>query len=194
MPRTKIMADVAVLKLIVEVIIEKGATTFSLQDLSKKTGLSPATLLQRFGSKKNILHRAIELANEDLKQKLNNSASDSKSIIQQIINIYLDLSLSFSKPADIANGLDILKLDILEKKLNDLTRNYYKIRRNKIYTLIKLAQKQQEILINHGAKEIAWNLECLWQGSIMLWALTGSGELKKWLKSRFTSYLNLLKS
>lgn len=188
MPRKKKVEDSTILKIILEVIIKKGATTFSLEDLSKKTGLAPATLLQRFGSKKNILHKAIELSNQDLKVSFANKAIN-QSPLQEIIDIYLNLSIPFSSPIDIANGLDILKLDITEKKLNELTRKHFEIRRNKIKSLIVLAQENGEISSKEDSIHIAWNLECLWQGSIMLWALIGKGKLRLWLKERFFTYL-----
>lgn len=189
MPRKKKLDDAIILKMILEVIIKEGATTFSLEDLSKKTGLSPATLLQRFGSKKNILHKAIELSNQDLKKNLENKISIHKSPIQEIINIYLELSGPFSNPVDVANGLDILKLDITQKNLNQLTRKYFEIRRNKIKSLLTLAQKKGEIPGDHDVTQITWNLECLWQGSVMLWALIGKGKLQQWIKERISGYL-----
>ena len=57
MTRKKITTDEDILAIILNVIIKVGATEFSLQDLSKETKLSPATLLQRFGSKNDILYK-----------------------------------------------------------------------------------------------------------------------------------------
>jgi AcrR family transcriptional regulator len=191
-PRTKKVGDSIILKMILEVIAKEGATTFSLEDLSKKTGLSPATLLQRFGSKRNILHKAIELANQDLKNNLTNRSVIDKSPLKEIINVYLELSMPFSNPIDVARGLDILKLDITEKRLNRLTKKYFELRRNKITSLVTLAQKQGEIAFDFHIADLVWNLECLWQGSIMLWALTQKGKLQPWLTNRFSSFLKSL--
>src|SRR5579862_300445 len=106
MPRKKRIEDDVILKKILEVIKKVGATEFSLEDLRETTGLSPATLLQRFGSKKNIVYKAIELANYDLKTNFNKKILTNKSFIQEIIHIYLELSASFSHPNDVAGGLD----------------------------------------------------------------------------------------
>lgn len=183
--------DRMILKMALEVIVEVGVTTFSLEDLRNKTGLSPATLLQRFGSKKNILYKALELSNNDLKNNFNNRSIVNQSPLQEIINIYLELSMPFSTPEDIAGGLDILKLDITDKRLNSLTRKYFEIRRKKIESLIIQAQEKNEISSFINASEMVWNLESLWQGSIMLWALIGSGNLQEWLKKRFHSFIKL---
>lgn len=191
MPRKKTIDDETLLKMVLEVITKVGPTTFSLKDLRKKTGLSPATLLQRFGSKKNILHKAIELSNSHLGDRFTNRVAISKSPTEEIINIYLDLSMQFSRPIDVANGLDILKLDITEKKLNKLTRKYFEIRRKKIEYLIILAQEKNEITSKINAAELVLTLESLWQGSIMLWALIGKGQIHEWLKKRFSACIKL---
>lgn len=97
MLRKKKIEDSIILKMILDVIKKEGATTFSLEDLSRKTKLSPATLLQRFGTKKNILHKAIELANQTLKENLTTRSLVNKSPLQEIVDIYLELSVPFAK-------------------------------------------------------------------------------------------------
>lgn len=191
MPRKKKTADLVILKMILEVITKIGATEFSLEDLSKKTGLSPATLLQRFGSKKNILYKALELANQELKDNFANRSLVNNSPLQEIMGIYLEFSSSTLTPKDVAGGLDILKLDITEKKLNAITRKYFETRRKKIAALVVLAQEKGEIPEDVDATDLVWNLESLWQGSIMLWALIGDGKLHDWLKKRFTTFLKV---
>jgi len=191
MPRKKKVTDEAVLKNILAVIVERGTTVFSLNDLSRKTGLSPATLLQRFGSKQQILHKALELANQDLQFKLANRKIINNSPVQEIMAIYLELASPFKLPNEVANGLDMLKLDILEKKLNVLTREYFGIRRNKIQSLIDLAKEKQQLPQAVVSLEMAWNLEALWQGSIMLWALTGEDNLSTWLEARLKSFFKI---
>lgn len=198
MPRIKKIEDTEILTKILEVIKEMGTTEFSLEDLRKATGLSPATLLQRFGSKKNILYKSIELANVQLKNNLiksrsiNKSNIKTRSYIDEIIKIYLELGAAFSSPKDVAGGLDILKLDINDKKLNTLTRRYFATRREKIESLLTLAQNNKELSTHIVSSELVWNLESLWQGSIMLWALTGKGPINKWLIQRFKSFFSVI--
>lgn len=188
MPRKKKKDDAVILKIILEVIIKVGATRFTLEDLSKKTGLSPGTLLQRFGSKRNILHQAMELAHHDLKENLDKEPAIHLSPKKEIIRIYLALASSFDHPRDVAGGLDILKLDIIEKKLNALARNYFTIRRAKIESLLLLAQEKKEIAANIKVSEMTGHLEALWQGYIILWALTGDQPINQWLTKRFESF------
>jgi|GEM_PF-1822697 AcrR family transcriptional regulator len=190
MPRKKKIDDSVILQLILEVIIEVGAASFSLSDLSRKTGLSPATLLQRFGSKKNILHKAIALANDNLNRELTNRKQTDKSYVQTIIDIYLELAGNFITPSDIANGLDVLKYDINDKNLNALTRKYFKIRRNKIASLLILATEHNELPQDTDITSMVYNLEALWQGSVMLWALIGKGTLQRWLTARFRTFFS----
>ncbi len=193
MARTKKVTDDAILHIILETIVEVGATEFSLEDLSKKTGLSPATMLQRFGSKKAILHKALELANQNLDKTFTNHVSTAKSALHKISDMYIELCSAFRSPKDVAKGLDILKLDITEKKLNTITRSYFDIRRKKILSLLSQAIDQGEISDSISIIHLAENLEALWQGGILQWALIGNGSLNSWLETRLNSFFDLLK-
>ncbi|CEG61738.1 TetR/AcrR family transcriptional regulator [Legionella micdadei] len=189
MARIKKISDEAVLTIILDIITRIGAAQFSLEDLSRQTKLSPATLIQRFGSKKEILNKALELANKKLAEKLDSNNALAETSIQQIITTYLDLSLVFVKPEDVANGLDILKLDIIEKKLNQITREYFEIRRKKIKSLLDLAIKNGELPKIISTGNLVWDMEALWQGAILQWALIGNGSLHDWLRKRLLSFL-----
>lgn len=189
MARNKQKTDEIILRQILDVIKNIGATKFRLEDLSQKTGLAPATLLQRFGSKKNILYRALALANQQLKHGLANRDIKYRSYVNEIIDIYLELAAPFITPKSVAHGLDILKLDIIEKKLRAHAKKYFSIRRDKMISLIKSAQSKQEVISKIDVKELVWNLESIWQGAIVLWALHGHGQLRTFLRKRITIYL-----
>ena len=191
MARIKKTSDEDILKIILEVIIQKGPIEFSLEDLKEKTLLSPATLLQRFESKQKILHKALELANTNLnRQELNTRIPTTTSAIEEIINIYLNLAKFVTNPSDVANGLGILQLDITDKKLNTLTRKHFAIRQEKIESLLILAQKSRKIHKHINTTEMTLTLETLWQGAIIHWALIGEGKLQAWLERRLRDFFS----
>jgi AcrR family transcriptional regulator len=191
MPRKKILDDKTILQCAFEVILKVGASDFNLQDLSKKTGLSPSTLIQRFGSKKNILLEAIKLARQNLKEDLNKITLSHKSPTQQIINIYLEPVNLLKSPESVAKTLDLIKLEIKQKKLKPLVRDFFRIRRKKIKVLIIAGQKEQEIRSNLNSLQIISHLETLWHGSIVLWALIGKNTAHEWLKKELHFFLKL---
>ena len=191
MPRKKIITDNTILRIVFDVILKMGVYEFNLKDLSKKTGLSPATLIQRFGSKKNILFEAIKLAKQNLKKDLTKIDLRHISPTQEIINIYLEPVNLIKTPENVAKTLDLIKLDIREKKLNKLMREYFNIRRKKIQPLIIAAQKKKELSSSLNVSKLISNLEAIWHGSIILWALIGKNTAHEWLKEELVFFLRL---
>lgn len=57
MPRPKLQTDQAVLDAAQSVLFEKGLAAYTLADVARKVGLSRAAILQRFGSKDELLRR-----------------------------------------------------------------------------------------------------------------------------------------
>jgi hypothetical protein len=140
--------------------------------------------LQRFGSKKEILYKALALVNKNLTQELEAESIQYTSACEEIINIYLKLAAGFDKPIDVANGLEILKLNIMDRQLNTLTKEYFSMRQQKIRALIEQAKVAQELQGDINSAELAWQLEIFWQGTITLWALIGQGSLRPYLKKQ----------
>ncbi|MDL5049798.1 TetR/AcrR family transcriptional regulator [Oscillatoria amoena NRMC-F 0135] len=55
MPRKKRISDEDLLLLAEEVVLEMGADRLTLQQIAKRSGIAASTLLQRYGTKENLL-------------------------------------------------------------------------------------------------------------------------------------------
>ncbi len=61
-PRPRTVADADILEATGRVIGQAGPSRFTLADVAAEVGLSPATLVQRFGSKRGLLLAVAESA------------------------------------------------------------------------------------------------------------------------------------
>ena len=64
MSRRKTLSDEEILDRALPVMARAGPSGFTLGDLAAEIGLSPATLLQRFGSKRRLIERSFARDNE----------------------------------------------------------------------------------------------------------------------------------
>ena len=64
MGRPRTMPDAAVLEAASRVIARFGPSRFTLSEVAEEAGLAPATLLQRFGSKRGLLLALAQMAAE----------------------------------------------------------------------------------------------------------------------------------
>lgn len=178
MTRPKTLEDEIVLEKTLELIMQHGAATFTLRQVSKKVGLSPATLLQRFGTRNKLLAKAIHHHNAKVRDRLAKTRLTAKGTPEKaIVRMLLEDAESIEKPADVAAGLDILKMDIIDKDLKESAKEYFDLR---IEFIENLLPKKK----GRDSREIAMFLLDVWQGAIMMWALCGKGELRPHLKRR----------
>lgn len=70
MAQKKTIDDQSVLEKALLVISEHGPESFTLADVGRAVGLAPATLMQRFGSKQQLLILAAKQANVKLRGDL----------------------------------------------------------------------------------------------------------------------------
>jgi len=193
LPRNKEKTDLSILNKALKVIIKKGPTAFSLEDISKVVALSPATLLQRFGSKKGLLSRVLEYSNQkmfkELNKRIERTLRSEKSSIESIIELLLDFVGAFSKPEQVAQGLDIFKLDILDADLNKVSCEYFLIRKKCLLELLSRAKEKGELAKDSDIESLAECLECVWQGTILQWALFKKGKLTEHLRKNLETVL-----
>jgi AcrR family transcriptional regulator len=194
MPRIKAQTDEALLEIALEVIRVKGPTEFTLSDISKSAQLSPATLLQRFGSKDKLLVSAISYANKKMQERFHLVVSQAQGShsnpMEVLIEILIGLIEGTETPEQIAAGLDILKKDILEQDLNKVSVEHFLIRRQLLENLLLQAQAQKIIKAEAPTKTLAHGLDSIWQGTILLWAIEKSGVLNTLIRTNLMLLLN----
>jgi hypothetical protein len=93
------------------------------------------------------------------------------------------------KPEQIAQGLEILKLDILDAELNRVSVEYFSIRKKSIHDLLMRARNLGEISKGEELEAIVNCLEVCWQGTILQWALLKNGKLQVHLRKNLETIL-----
>ncbi len=179
MPPKKSINDALVLEKALLVISELGPETFTLADIGKAVGLSPSTLMQRFGSKQALLIKAAKHVPAKMKTELNNLKMKELPWDEELITLLCDLPEGFGTRQDIANSLGLLKLDMIDPELHPIARNLFEQLRARIKELLEQGQLD----------DLAWELDALRHGLIIQWALSGTGPLQDWLQKGLSNYL-----
>lgn len=193
MAQKKSIDDGTVLEKALLVISKHGPDNFTLSDISKSVGLSPATLLQRFGSKQQLLIRAAKQANIKLKIDLEALTGKQLHWDEELIQFLIQMPEGFGSREDIANSLSVLKLDMLDPELHPIARELFDSIRNRIQELLLQGLACAELNPCVDIKTILWELDALRHGFVIQWTLSGKGTLEEWIKKGFVHYLNRIK-
>lgn len=193
MAQKKSIDDQSVLEKALLVISERGPEAFTLADVGKAVGLAPATLMQRFGSKQQLLILAAKQANVKLRQDLAELKKKKLPWDQELTYLLSAMPEGFGSRHDIANSLGVLKLDMVDPELHPIARHLFESLRERIQELIQKGQAVGQLDASVDAKDITWELDALRHGLVIQWCLSGSDTLQKWLEIGFKNYFKRIK-
>ncbi len=189
MPQKKNLDDASVLEKAILVISEKGPDAFTLADISQVVGLAPATLMQRFGSKRSLLIQAAKHVPAKLKEDLVKLKEQKLSWDNELMMLLTEAPEGFGSRQEIANSLGLLKLDMIDPELHPIARELMQGLRTRIKELLEQAKAEGALSKKVDIESLSWELDALRHGLVIQWTLSGSGTLQKWLQKGLKNYL-----
>lgn len=189
MPPKKLIDDDQVLEKALFVISEKGPETFTLADVGKAVGLAPATLMQRFGSKRALLIKAAKHVPAKLKRDLEKLKAKALAWDAELMVLLSEVPEGFGTRQDIANSLGLLKLDMVDPELHPIARELMDRVRTRIRELLEQAKSEGNLVSKTPVEVLAGELDALRHGLVIQWTLSGDGSLQGWLKKGIHNYL-----
>jgi len=125
MPRHKSISDEDILDRALPLMADAGPGGFTLADLAKKTGVAPATLLQRFGDKQTLIQRAFAHDNERFVKWLDGMPNGVGANV--VIKIYSEATKLFGDNPSLADHLLWLREDIRNPMMNRLALERFRL-------------------------------------------------------------------
>lgn len=184
----KTLDDQAVLEKALLVISERGPEHFTLADVGYAVGLAPATLMQRFGSKQQLLILAAKQAHLNLKRDLEELKKKELPWNEELVHLLSAVPEGLSSREEIASSLGILKLDMIDPELHSIARQLFASLRQRIQELLQKGQSSGKLSTAIDLETITWELDALRHGLVIQWTLSGEGTLQKWLERGFKNY------
>src|SRR5690349_12240764 len=117
MPRKKTLSDEEVLATAHRLIHEAGPEALTFDRLAKASGLSPATLVQRFKTKAGLKRATLMQAWDQLDAKTASLAENLPKTPEGAIAMLVALSGSYGGIEDYAEGLMVLREDFRDPDL-----------------------------------------------------------------------------
>ncbi len=183
MSRKKKITDQEVLEAALKVICEKGHSNFSLVDVSNEVGLSPATIIQRFKSKNELVLEAFKSFNKDFENHVTGSDYSDRSSADALIDFIVEMSERF-EVGQIGNQIELLMLDVVDPQMNKVARDHFVLFRKKVKQIISEGLKSGEFRKENSADDLVLLLEAFWIGVVIQWAIFKNGTMKSWVRSK----------
>ena len=180
-PRPRETSDEEILAATARVMQQRSPAELTLAEVAKEAGVVPATLIQRFGTKRGLLLAAVKTAPGAMPQQFADARARYKSPLKALVELYVEGSGFASTPESIANGLAYLQNDLTDPEFRAVTLAQFKAIREETRKLLDEAVAAGE-LVKCDTRELARLMQQINGGSMLDWAVFRDGTLAVWLR------------
>lgn len=181
-PRPRLLPDSEILSATARVIERVGPGRLTLADVANEVGLAPATLVQRFGSKRGLLLALAGQGASGVREQFAAIRAYSRSPLRAIAEVARCMAGMARTPEALANHLAFLEMDLADREFHRLALVHAQQFRAEIRALIEEAVRAGE-LRRCSVARLANAVQAVIGGSLLNWAIHRDGKPEAWILS-----------
>jgi AcrR family transcriptional regulator len=163
------------------VMQRRSPVDLTLADVAKEAGVVPATLIQRFGTKRGLLLAACRTAPGSVPEQFAAARAKHGSPLKTLIELYVKCSGFALTPEAMANGLAYLQIDLIDPEFHAITLAQFTAIRDETKKLLDDALAADE-LKPCDTGDLARLIQQVNGGAMLDWAVYRKGSLAAWLR------------
>jgi AcrR family transcriptional regulator len=187
MPRPQTLRDEALLDAVLALAPRVGPARVTFAAAAAETGLSAATLVQRFGTKRDLL-----LAADKRGVDLWVGALDRSTAASPLARVVEGLVLAVdpdTTPEQMANSVAMLQLDLADPDFHAETLRGARAVRARIARDLSAALAAGELRSGTDVATLATLVETTYHGAMIGWAIHRENTLADWMREQVESVL-----
>lgn len=199
MARPRTTSDEAILAATARVIDRNGLARLTVAAAAREAGLAPATLIQRFGSKRGLLlalsTAAVGQVADDFAAAVataTTTAADDvagRSPLTSLLRALTGMAHRVGDRNALAHSLAFMQMDIADPEFRALAAAHSTAVRDGIRRLLCEAVDIGELAADLDVDRLARSVQVTYNGSLIVWALTGDENLNASLIGDLTDLL-----
>ncbi len=189
MPRPRTMDDDDVLEAAGRAIGRMGAARLTLAHVAEESGLSPSTLVQRFGSKRGMLVAFAKRAASAAPGVFERAREAHASPLAALLGALAAMAEGIDSPETLGNHLSLLQLDLSDPEMGGHAAEHARATREGIAALLARAAEAGELVVGDPEAD-AWLVKAVYDGALIGWAVEGDGPVDVWLRREVGSLLD----
>jgi AcrR family transcriptional regulator len=179
-PRPRTVSDEEILAATARMIGRVGPLRLTLAHVAHEVGLSPATLIQRFGSKRALLLAFARQGGGDDQAFMDGLRAEGRTALETARAFLLCFAGLAPSPKEMANNLAFLQIDLTDAAFHRITSRLFRSQHQALAGLLAEAQAEGE-LGPVDARALARVLLAVVNGSLLTWAVYRDGPAAQWL-------------
>ena len=187
-PRPRTVADEKIIEAAAKVIGRVGPGNLTLADVGKEAGLSAATLVQRFGSKRGLLLAMATSAAESMDACFEMVRAAHPSPLSALVAAATDITRYFDTPEEVSNHLSFLQMDLSDPDFHRLMVISSRKTLEGYRRLLREAVAAGE-LVDCDTQRLARAISAVCGGSLISWAVFKQGTAASWVREDIDAVL-----
>src|SRR5271170_7644270 len=187
-PRPRQTSDEDILAAAARVMQRRSPTQLTLADVAKEASVVPATLIQRFRTKRNLILTLCRTAPSSCAQQFAAARLKYKSLLEALIELYAQGTSFAPTPEAMANGLAWLQNDLTDPDFHSITLEQFRIIRDETRRLLDDAVAARE-LRKCDTAALARLIQHVNGGAMLAWAVYRQGSVASWVRREIEALL-----
>ncbi len=180
-PRPRETSDEQLLAATMRVMTRLGPAQLTLAHVAREAGVVPATLIQRFGTKRGLLLATARSAPPAVAAQFAAARAKYKSPLKTLIELFVECTGLASTPEAMAIGLSYLQNDLTDPDFRAITLDQFTRIEKETCKLLDEAVRFREIVPCNTA-ELARLIQTMNGGSMIAWAVYRKGSVADWVR------------
>lgn len=182
-PRPRTVDDSTILEAAVTVLGRIGPEKLTLADVGEEAGLSAATLVQRFGSKRDLMLSVLRFATEGFEQRFESAISTAESPLEAIFTAAME-RVPQAGPQELANMFAFYLSDLGDPDFRALAADNSRKAIDGFKRMLDDAVAAGELTESYiDTYQLATTIYSLMMGTLMTWTVSGEGSYRQKIRS-----------
>jgi AcrR family transcriptional regulator len=180
-PRPRTVTDDEILAATARAMSKVPPTRFTLAEVAREVGLAPATLLQRFGSKRGLLLALSSQSAASMDGCFDVVRQAHASPIEGLLSAATEMARFSTTPEELANSLAYLQIDLSDPDFHRHILESSRTMQRGYRALLDDAVSAGELKAC-DTERLARAVEAVAGGSLIGWAIHRKGRAEAWVR------------
>src|SRR5580692_217833 len=185
-PRPRETSDAEILAALARVMQRRSPVELTLADVAKEAGVVPATIIQRFGTKLELLLANCKAWTADVAGQFAVARAKYRLPLRTLIEMFAECSSFAATPESMANALAYLQIDLTDPEFHSVLLTQYATTRDETKKLLDEGIAARELKPCDTA-ELARLIQQVNGGAMLDWAVYRKGSLSAWIRHSLES-------
>ena len=188
-PRPRKVSDEEVFEAVMRVMHRVAPAQVTLTAIAAEAGVTPSALVQRYGSKRELLLEVIGLAAEGTAEYFARLRRESGSPLTALHAYAVCFAEMAESPETLAHHLGYLQLDLTDPDFRQHARDQARVADRAIRDLLADAVAEGELARGTDLDMLARAVIAVLGGSLLAWAIRQRGTSAKWIRADLDAVL-----